>query len=108
MLHTFFITIFQEKFFTTLPSSFVPRYSSFLPLFRRYTPPPPPPGAGGGGGRWATHQEHIPSCPPISLAASPHIKPYFIYATKLVLIQHFIPHFVMFHVKRGMFPAFPQ
>ncbi|SFO26924.1 hypothetical protein SAMN05444369_11644 [Capnocytophaga haemolytica] len=39
MLHTFFITIFQEKFFTTLPSSFVFCYSSFLPFFRHYTPP---------------------------------------------------------------------
>ncbi|VDG81254.1 Uncharacterised protein [Capnocytophaga ochracea] len=41
MLHTFFITIFQEKFFTILPSSFITRHLSFLPFFRRYIPPSP-------------------------------------------------------------------
>ena len=60
------------------------------------------------GGRWATRQEHMLSYPPTGLTASPQVKPYFSYATKLVLIQHFISRFVMFHVKHCAFPAFPQ
>ena len=60
------------------------------------------------GGRWATRQEHMPSCPPTGLSTSPQVKPYFNYATKLVLIQHFYFTFVMFHVKRCAFLAFPQ